>query len=132
MVDNPASEQTTAGSRLDVLTAFGELWDYALVIISGKNMPNYLRYSIGEEIVKELKLAGWYVKQANLSHNPSFRKSLMIKADQIFQQVKFDFDLVLHCSALSQRRMHLYKLEARFGRLLGGWLNSETSHGMRY
>lgn len=51
MAGNLASETTTAGSRLDVLTAFGELWDYVLVVVSGKNMPNYMRYSIGEEII---------------------------------------------------------------------------------
>lgn len=51
MAGSLASKTIAAGSRLDVLTAFDELWDYVLVVVSGKNMPNYLRYSIGEEII---------------------------------------------------------------------------------
>lgn len=85
MAGNLASETTTAGSRLDVLTAFGELWDYVLVVVSGKNMPNYMRYSIGEEVLKELKQVGWYVQSANLSRNQGFRKAMMIKANRALQ-----------------------------------------------
>lgn len=124
MAGSLASKTIAAGSRLDVLTAFDELWDYVLVVVSGKNMPNYLRYSIGEEIINELKQVGWYVQSANLSHNQGYRKAMMVKADQLFQQVKFDCNLMLHCKALFMRRAHLYELEVKFGRLLGGWLNS--------
>jgi len=119
--------------RLDVLTKFYELWDYALIVVSGKNVPNYLRYSVGEEILKELKTVGWNLKYSNIPTITNFARIKSVKdADESFQQVKFDFDLLMAYKNISQSREHLYTIEAEFGKMLGGWRNYLTSNGTKH
>lgn len=116
---------------LDALTKFHELWAYSLVILGGNDVPNYLRYSIGEEILKELKQIGYLIDYANKQTKHYDRIKSAREADRIFQQVKFDFNLMLYHKALAKRRGHLYELEAELGKMLGGWLNYLTSNGER-
>ncbi len=116
---------------LDALTKFKELWGYSLIIIGSKDLPNYLRYSIGEEILKELKLVGYLIDHANKQGKQYERVKSAREADRLFQQVKFDFELLLYHKAIAKKRGHLYTLTAELGRMLGGWLNYLTSNGER-
>lgn len=116
---------------LDALTKFSELWEYSLIVIGSKDIPNYLRYSIGEEILKELKQVGYLIDFANKQSKQYDRIKSARDADRLFQQVKFDFNLLLYHKALAKRRGHLYELESELGKMLGGWLNYLTSNGER-
>ncbi|MFA6734749.1 MAG: hypothetical protein WCS71_06625 [Sphaerochaetaceae bacterium] len=118
--------------NFDVLSNFYPLWDYILVLARCKDVPNHLRYSIGEMIVKEMAEIGADLYIANKTQNQYQRRKLAVEASMLYDKTKFKLRLFVHDPSLKNRSEILYALESKFGKCLGGWLESmNPSHGAR-
>lgn len=136
--------------QFDTLAAWRELWLYMNVLMNGTKLPTYIKYSIGEDILKDMLKIGQKLDLSNKIRNtrPSRAKQLAFDASDIYDQVKFALDQLIDSGYIkdnpdgalpdnsrgkasqplkpqeNRQRERLSYLRADFGGKLGGWLKS--------
>lgn len=132
--------------QFDTLAAWRELWLYLNSLMNGRKIPVFIKYSVGEDILRDFMKVGQKLDLSNKVKNsrPSRAKQLAYEASDLYDHVKFAIDQLIDSGyirnepekALSpsptnkhkiyenKQREHLSRLREDFGNKLGGWLRS--------
>lgn len=126
------------------LNAWRETWLYLCDLMRGSKLPNYIKYSVGEDILRDMMRVGQHINKAHMLINskPYESRKHVYQASDIYDDVKFAVNQLVDAKhpatnvdnpgspMLPDRtREYLSKLMDNFGRWLGGWLKNIQSAG---
>ena len=131
-------------SESPTLNAWREAWLYLNTLMRGNKIPNFIKYSIGEDVLRDMLQVGKRIDRAHrlINSKPYKSKQLVLEASELYDDVKFEVNQIIDAGYLpsesadnggkimpDRSREHLSKLMDNFGRWLGGWLKNIQSAG---
>ena len=130
----------------DTMAAWREAWLYLNLLMKGSKLPTYIKYSVGEDLLRDMMGVGKRLDLANRigKQRPYKARELVQQASDLYDQVKFQVNQITDAGYIpssreeekdmllpKRSREHLSKLMDSFGRYLGVWLKNVQTVGNR-